>query len=310
MENNILLSILIPSYNTEKHVKKCLESILEQNLKNCEILIFDDESTDKTVDVIEEIIKENKKDNKKNINIKLAKINHCGLSSVRNKLIKEAKGKYLLFVDSDDYAEKDLIDTLKDTIEKDDYDLIRFKAKVHNDTSYKSKERFNSKVFGILSMKDAIINWSNKDEEWAVTWLYCHKKDVIIKNNIIFDEGKIHEDFGTVPKIILNAKKIYSVDYVGYNYVKRNNSIIENHEEEYEWKKSIDYLYQYDSIIEYLKEIKIDKSDKELYDLFVSDLKKRMPEKLRFLNTEKYKNMYIKELEKREIEIKGSYSFS
>ena len=96
------------------------------------------------------------------------------------------------------------------------------------------------------------------------------------------------------------------MDFIGYNYIKRKNSIIENHNDKNEWKKSCDYLFQYDMLRKYFYK---NEKDNLFNDFFINDLKKRMPEKLRFLSSEKLKKRYINKLKKRNININNSYSF-
>lgn len=290
-----IISILIPTYNCKNYIENCINHIKvkAENMDKIEIIVIDDGSTDGTRDVL-----------KKYKFLNYIKTRHNGIANSRNVGIKKANGDYILFIDSDDYINDDLLDNLLYEIKNVNPDIIRFGANVYNDKSYKSKDRFNTSYFGIYTGKEAIYKWSNKDEEWAVIWLYCIKKDLF--NGIKFKKNKVHEDFGTVPIIIHKSKKILSMDFIGYNYIKRENSIIEDHNDKNEWKKSCDYLFQYDLLRKYFYK---NEKDNLFNDFFINDIKKRMPEKLRFLSSEKLKKRYINKLKKRNININNSYSF-
>ena len=97
------VSVIMPTYNVEKYIDQCLSSLLEQSYKNFEVICVDDGSSDKTVSIIEEYIQKDQR-------IRLIKMPHCGKAGVmRNHGIQEAKGKYCLFLDGDDFFESDLI---------------------------------------------------------------------------------------------------------------------------------------------------------------------------------------------------------
>ena len=100
-----LISIIIPVYNVENYVERCLESVLNQTYTNLEIIIIDDGSTDKSSKICEKYKKKDKR-------IKLSKISNKGTSYARNYAIKKAKGKYINFIDSDNYIESNMIEIL------------------------------------------------------------------------------------------------------------------------------------------------------------------------------------------------------
>lgn len=99
------ISVIVPVYNTEKYIQKCLESIVNQTMKDIEIIVVNDGSKDKSEDIIEQFIK----NNKSNIKIKYYKKKNGGLSDARNYGVQKATGEYIAFVDSDDYIKKDYI---------------------------------------------------------------------------------------------------------------------------------------------------------------------------------------------------------
>ena len=102
MKKNILISIVVPTYNNEKFLDKCVESILSQTYHEFELLIINDGSTDNTINVLQPYLKKDKR-------IKLHNTKNKGVSSARNLGISKAKGEYICFIDSDDWVEKDYL---------------------------------------------------------------------------------------------------------------------------------------------------------------------------------------------------------
>lgn len=109
--DDVLVSVIVPVFNTEKYLKKCIESILNQSLRNIEIIFIDDGSTDNSLTIIEEYAKKDKR-----IKI-ISKLNE-GQGIARNMGITEACGQYIAFIDSDDFVEKDMLEKLYNTSKK------------------------------------------------------------------------------------------------------------------------------------------------------------------------------------------------
>ena len=119
-------SIIIPVYNVEKYIKKCLDSVFSQSYKDYEVIVINDGSTDKSMDIAKEH------------NVKIINQKNKGQSAARNNGIKHATGDYLIFLDSDDYWEKDLLKELNKSL-KNKPDVIRFQInEVYDDGKIKS----------------------------------------------------------------------------------------------------------------------------------------------------------------------------
>ena len=177
---NDLVSVIIPMYNSSKTIKRCLESIVNQTYKNIEILVINDGSTDNYKNIL---------DNYKNI--KVINQKNKGLSFSRNVGLKKAKGKYILFVDSDDYIKEDLIEKCHQKIIEDNSDLVLFSFyELH-----------------YLRVKKRIIdkNYPTRNNIWqyGYAWNKFYKKDIIEKNKISFKYGVIY-----VEDIIFNVEYI------------------------------------------------------------------------------------------------------
>ena len=177
MENNsILVSYIVPIYNVEKYIKKCVESICNQNYKNIEIILVDDGSTDKSSKIIDSI---SEKDSRINVIHK----KNGGVSSARNTGLDKAKGKYILFIDGDDYIEPDYTDYFLDLISKDNYD-IAYSNKCFDLVNKVQIKENNIKIY---SSADAIAGIYDGKFGVAV-WNKIYKKSFLSKNNIRFNE--------------------------------------------------------------------------------------------------------------------------
>lgn len=270
-------SLIIPAYNVEKYIKKCLDSVLNQTYNNYEIIIINDGSTDNTSKILESY-----KSNKK---IKIINQENKGLSNARNTGVSNAKGDYILFIDSDDFIEKELLEILNKTIK--DEDLVRFQIRILDETNKIIKE-YKEETFNNLNGIEAFNKLSKYNlVELAVCYVY--KKDTFLKNNYKFEEKTYHEDFGLIPYIIISSKKVTSINYIGYNYLQRKNSIMNNTDYEKEIKKSNDVLKHYKNLIKWSQNIE---GDLTIYKSFIAN---SVILKSLNLKEKDYKN-YIKKL--------------
>ena len=256
MENNIKFSIIVPVYNVEKYIKKCIDSILNQTYKNYEIIIINDGSTDNSSKIINNY--------KKNKKIKIITQKNKGLSAARNKGIKLATGDYILFIDSDDYIDENLLLILNKKITNED--LIRFqlcKVDENNNIIKEYPEQEFTKLNGVEAF-NRIVNYNYI--ELAVC--YCYKREIFIKHNYLFKENTYHEDFGLIPIIIINSNKVSSINYIGYNYLQRKNSIMNKDNYNKELKKTYDVLEHYKFLKE---ESKILKKDSPVFNSYIAN---------------------------------------
>ena len=245
-------SIIVPVYNVEKYIKKCLDSIESQTYKEEEVIVVNDGTKDNSMDIV----------NKYNVEIINQK--NKGLSEARNEGVKKAKGDYILFLDSDDYIEKDLLKELNKSLTNNP-DLVRFQIReVFEDNTKKdyNEEPFLNKdgveAFSILCKYNFVEN----------AWAYLYKREFYLKNKFSFKKGAIHEDFGLVPLVIMKSKIVNSISYIGYNYLQRENSIMSEKNYEKTKKKVFDMFEHYDYLI---KEINKTELDSKIYKSFISN---------------------------------------
>ncbi len=229
----IKFSIIVPIYNVEKYLDRCLKSILLQCYDNYEVIMICDKSDDGSDDIAKSYAH-------KHSNFKRIYCENTGLAKAKNIGIKYAKGDYILFLDSDDFFEPNLLKKLSKEI--DDNDIVRFQIQeVNNNKTIKYKEKEFKELDGIEAFKK-IIHYHFVEPSWA----YCYKRDFWNKNKFKFMDNCIAEDFGLTPLIIYKAKSIKSINYIGYNYVIRNDSLMNENKYDLKLKKMYDMLIQTD----------------------------------------------------------------
>ena len=291
------LSIIVPVYNTEKYLEKCLDSLVNQVFTDTEIIIVNDGTKDGS----EEIIKQYK--NKYPNKIKYYKKENGGLSDTKNFGVEKATGKYITFVDSDDYIRTELYKALEPYMEKD-VDLIKYKF-IRVNEAYVEIGKQDGPVFEIVTGEKAFNLLKTDDTYIEPSWLYLYKSDFFKINKFTFAKGLYHEDFGLTPLIIANAKTVISTDIYGYYYLQRANSITTDIEYEKKKKRSYDILQHYDNMIEKIKDYEIQASVKKDIKTYYTNAVLLQLKELK----NKDKKAYTKEIKNRQmirnIQIKG-----
>lgn len=219
----IKISVIIPVYNSQRYIEKCLKSLLKQNYSDWEAICIDDGSIDSSAEILDTY-------SQKYDHIKVIHIANGGVSNARNIGIRNASGKYVMFLDSDDYLEKDALVKLDAYLNDDPYDVVCFALKT--DSSAKSDYFPMSSPF--TSVKDAhcremydlqlrtFTGWSMNNKKdycmhFAVTKLI--RRELIIQNNLLFDTSlKYHEDTLFSNQVIQNATSVCAVN--DYYYVR------------------------------------------------------------------------------------------
>lgn len=231
VNNKMKFSIIVPIYNVEKYLKKCLDSILKQTYNNYEVILVCDKCDDKSLDIVDKYIKKNHNF------IKIYK-EKTGLAKARNIGIKYVTGDYIMFLDSDDYLERDLLKVLADNLTGED--ILRFQVQdIVSDKVIKHEENGFDTTDGIKAF-DKIIKYHYIENSWC----YVYNTKFFLKNKFKFMENCLAEDYGLTPLIIAKAKKVKSISYIGYNYVQRDNSLMNNNNYNNKIKKINDMLKQ------------------------------------------------------------------
>lgn len=202
-----MVSIIIPCYNAEKTIKRCLESVISQTYKNIEIVIINDGSIDKTDSIIKKYINDNR--------IKYYNRSNHGIGKTRNFGIKEATGEYITFLDSDDYLPNDAIDNLYKLAQKNKLDLVVSDYYVDN-KNIKSEKIKSFPITNVKKNPNLIFDIN------LAPWNKLYKKELI--ENIKFEENLKYEDAPFVIESIIKAKRIGKLDKETYYYVVNPNS--------------------------------------------------------------------------------------
>lgn len=212
------ISVIIPIYNVDKYLSRCIESIISQSYKELEIILVNDGSTDKSGEICDEYSLKDKR-------IKVIHKENGGLSDARNKGIEQSTGKYIAFVDSDDYILEDVYEIAINHLENNNLDILctngyRGISKESSRPIY--NDRLDENIYtGIEYMVKCI---SNK-QYLATVWLNIYKRKNIIENKILFEKGILHEDEDWLPRVLINCNRVKYIEYKSYMYIERPNSI-------------------------------------------------------------------------------------
>ncbi len=218
---NKIITIIIPIYNAQKYVKRCIESVCNQSYKNLEILCLNDGSTDNTLEILNELSDER---------IKIINKKNSGVSDTRNYGINISKGKYIMFLDADDFLEKNYIEKMYSAIKNTNSDLIISGYKEINKNTFVEKSIFKNKKENQFDITyPNYLEYYFTSFEFNPCWKQLIKKDLIIDNNIYFDKNiKYGEDLlFSICCYKFSQKTTYIKEY-GYSYFKNESSVMNN----------------------------------------------------------------------------------
>lgn len=242
------LSIIVPVFNVDKYLSGCIESVLKQKLNEdaFEIIIIDDESTDDSLKIA-------KRYEATNLNIRVISQKNKGLGGARNTGLQYACGEYVLFLDSDDSLVPNSIQLILDRIKKDDLDLLRFNYEsVLEDGSILTKKKNSLYSIGYSNSLFWGEEFLYSQLGWACyAWQFIIKRDFLISNALYFNESIYFEDVEWLVRVLLQAKRVSSIDHCVYNYLQRQGSITRSLERRKQEKLYDDKLY----ILNFLQEI-------------------------------------------------------
>ena len=238
---DIKVSVIVPAYNTEEYIGECLNSILNQKLKEIEIIVVDDGSTDQTLDVLKKY--ETQYPNK----VLVFHKENGGQASARNLALKYAKGEYLGFVDSDDWIDPEMYEEMYQKAKEQDFDIVICDMVDH----YPNREIYH--------------HASQFEDKFSVTPSACNK---IFKRSfagdILFPEGLWYEDFEYTTKQLMKTEKIglihkgfyhchcREVSTMNNNNSEKNKNILLVLENLEEFVKKLGWQKKYAEVIEYL----------------------------------------------------------
>lgn len=214
------LSVVVPIYNVERYIRKCVDSLLQQDL-SCdayEIILVDDGSPDHCGEICDEYANSYS-------NVKVIHQMNGGLSAARNSGIEEAKGKFVQFVDSDDYLEPNVLKLLVEKMEADNLDILRFNYQNVNERYEVFEPNKVSKPFVDYRDEpcDGMTFLSDRLGFGCYAWQFVILRKLL--NDCRFKEGIYFEDTEWTPRLLRHAIKVTSTDLMVYNYLIREGSI-------------------------------------------------------------------------------------
>lgn len=262
-----MVSFIVPVYNAETTIDKCLKSIFELNKCSVdyEVIVVNDASEDGTANHVAKFERYNE-----NL-VYIENDENRGISVSRNVGAEVASGDYLIFIDSDDYIEETLLCDIEKYI-NEGVDLIKWNALI-TDENYNYikndldiEDSYPSKVkFDVCSGSEAFNQLFGKDNLLSCVWCYAIKKSIFEK----FPEGRYHEDYAKMMLMILKAKTVVSIGKFEYYYVMTGDSVMRNKSMKKLEKKMIDILFNFDNLIKEIEIMNIDKYTKENAEMYV-----------------------------------------
>ena len=214
-----IISIIVPIYKVEKYLDRCINSILNQTFKDFELILVDDGSPDRCGDICEEYAKKDKR-------IKVIHKENGGLSDARNAGLDIATGKFIGFIDSDDFIHKDMYMVLYDAIIKSKSDISQCKFKYFSKEDELNKNIINDGKYEIYNNINAIEEIIDNKNLNTNVWNKLYKRELF--NDIRFPKGKIHEDEFVTYKVFYRAKTVSYVNKELYYYFSNDTGIMKN----------------------------------------------------------------------------------
>lgn len=211
------LSIIVPVYNVEKYLPKCLESLIKQTLKDIEIICVNDGSIDNSLAILKEFAS-------KDSRIKIIDNQHQGVAKTRNTGIEQSTGEYIGFVDSDDYIDIDFFEKLYNSATKSNSDIAIASILKHKNLFNIYNAKYTKEETAI-TIQDKIKLCEDKKHFFFYAWNKIYHSGFIKENNIKFSEGQIYEDVMFAIKALYYSNKIISVYGTKYHYIEHENSL-------------------------------------------------------------------------------------
>lgn len=249
------ISIIVPAYNAEKYLEKCLESLVNQTKKNIEIIVINDGSTDDTEKIILEF-KERYPEM-----IKYFFQENSGQSVARNVGIEMAEGKYIAFVDSDDYVSERMFEILYNKAIEKNFDIVASDV----NSIYPKK---NVEVSSGIRFESVDLTRNEKSEllrnMYAVVWNKIYKKELLEKKKILFEPDLWFEDVLFLYELIPYIKSIGFVEDILYQYVQRENSVTYTYSD-----KLLDIYKMLEKLVDFYDENHLDEFTNEIEYIYV-----------------------------------------
>lgn len=211
-----LISIIVPFYNVEQYIDRCIQSLIAQTYQNIEILLVDDCSPDNTLEIVQQYAQTDSR-------IKILQYEkNRGLGGARNYGVEKAKGEYILFVDSDDYIEANTVERLYEKAKDNNLCVLEANYLKEGESNTEILPRRNYFANNTLSGKEY---WESIPIAPVVAWNKFYKLSFLQENNIVFKLRKF-EDVAFTAEVFMKAKRVMNIEFPFYHYIVRENSIM------------------------------------------------------------------------------------
>lgn len=217
------VSVIIPAYNTQKYIERCIYSVLGQTLDNIEIILVNDSSPDNTLPLIERIA--STQQSNKTIRI-ISHERNRGLSAARNTGITHAQGEFIYFLDSDDYIAPNALETLLKSAQKENAPVSIGGVLQVDEEDRPLGHQMCHMQDTVLQGKEEILHALRTLDIYISGWNKLVRHDWLKENRIFFDAGYLHEDWPWCLRLALHADRIVCNTSICYFYVRRAGSIV------------------------------------------------------------------------------------
>lgn len=248
MDEKKLVSVIIPIYNVEKYLEQCIESILNQTYENLEVILIDDGSTDNSPAICDSYAERDER-------IIVIHQNNQGISSVRNRGIKESRGEYIFWIDSDDYISEITIEELwKNLIETNaDMSICEYTQGSDREYRFEKEKQEYKQVWDYKKGLELIYRSNHFSFVMAASWAKLIKKSLY--DGLMYPEGKIFEDIYMSHRLISHCRKIVYSNHVLYYYYQWPDSILGKKL----YIEKLDYLGAFEERIHFFEELTLPK---------------------------------------------------
>ncbi|MDO4924791.1 MAG: glycosyltransferase [Turicibacter sp.] len=214
------LSIIVPVYNVQDYIEECIQSLLKQTLDDFEIIVVDDGATDDSIKRISHL---------KSPKLRIIRRENGGLSAARNTGLKNAKGEFIAFVDSDDYIIlPNAYEEMYNLAKKTQSDVVYGNALKYfsDENKFPLNHQIQSNSKEVLTSDEFLFEVLKHKETFAPVWLYLYKRNLLVENMLMFKKGIYHEDEQFTPRVLTKANQVAIYHKVFYFYRQRVGSIV------------------------------------------------------------------------------------
>ncbi len=250
-----MISVVVPVYNVENYIAKCVESIMAQTYRDIEIILVDDGSTDASGKICDKYAQMDER-------IRVIHKKNGGLSDARNVALDVARGQQITFIDGDDYIHPQMLELLWETLNRQNADIVSCRFRMVSEEEKVSYEELPGDIKTQVYNRDEAI--SNLDEIYVIACCKLYRAELF--GELRYPRGKYHEDEYMIHKLLYASETIVSVDAQLYYYVQRSGSITSD----INWQKLEDAMGAFEERLSFAEEMKWEAARKSTVLIFVN----------------------------------------